>query len=70
MTLVKTVSDSAVQTPRGSSFHHREARTEKNLDGYLGVTSHAVLEDQRKCGAMKDVINALRYEDADLFLAL
>ncbi|KAK3545720.1 hypothetical protein QTP70_011351 [Hemibagrus guttatus] len=61
-----TVRDSAVWTPRGSSFHHLGARTEKSLDVYLpftlrdGGTSRAVLVDLSERGAVRGVMRALR----------
>ncbi|KAK3536440.1 hypothetical protein QTP86_010195, partial [Hemibagrus guttatus] len=61
----RTVRDSAVRIPRGSSFHRLGARTEKSLDVYLplslrdGGTSRAVLVDLRERGAVRGVTRAL-----------
>ncbi|KAK3509470.1 hypothetical protein QTP70_035126, partial [Hemibagrus guttatus] len=68
----KTVRDSAVRIPRGSSFHHLSARTEKSLDVYLpfslrdGGTSRAVLADLSEQGAVRGVTRALRGKETPL----
>lgn len=60
------LSDSAVPTSRGSSFHHLDAKTEKSqgacVSGTLGDggTSQAVLENWRERGVVCSVISALR----------
>ncbi|KAG9262736.1 hypothetical protein AMEX_G24558 [Astyanax mexicanus] len=60
---LKTVSDSAVLTSSGSSFHHLGASTEKSLD----VCFLCVLSDG---GSSRAVLEALRALGADLALTI